>query len=437
MISLAVMGIGFFFKLKLVEGSGFMMLAGTFIPLPADTYILNQTPYASAINIALVGGFFNTVAVLFEKYFVSRLLLFKKGEKIKKMFNESSFSHYFLKYPALVLFVAALTPLPFEPFRLLAITNNYSNSKYSIVTFLGRGIRYWILVVFGNFLLRYQWLTQLIVISLVLYFVNLFRNSWINKETNLERQRRNTIFLSYLSFIAAILFLTFFQVSKHLSWLISAAHFVSDPYDAVWSFAIQVAVAVGVVNLIRLYLIKRYEIQGRYLFIARGNLIIGWAIALTILVDSIAVAIKHTHFQLSAGATILYLWMFALIILSAFIIVESYQTKKILIAETGKFTNGNNELNRLFNIRFLKPINPGIHPIKFSVLLSILAGLLLSLVHVIAEGSAPTVLKTILTFSVLMIIEAVGVFILLIVIGKYLGVLGPIIKRQAKNLKSY
>lgn len=70
-----------------------MMLAGTFIPLPADTYIISQTPYASAINIALVGGFFNTVAVLFEKYFVLRLLLFFKKEKRLKNYLMNQIFH--------------------------------------------------------------------------------------------------------------------------------------------------------------------------------------------------------------------------------------------------------------------------------------------------------------------------------------------------------
>lgn len=80
-----------------------------------------------------------------------------------------------MKFPTLVLFVAAFSPLPFEPFRLLAITNDYSNVKYSIITFLGRGIRYWLLVVLGNFLIEFGWLTRIIAIGLILYFVNLFR----------------------------------------------------------------------------------------------------------------------------------------------------------------------------------------------------------------------------------------------------------------------
>jgi hypothetical protein len=185
--------------------------------------------------------------------------------------------------------------------------------------------------------------------------------------------------------------------------------------------------------LIRLYLIKRYEIQGRYLYIARGNLIIGWAIIVTLLVDSIAVIIAKIHSPLFGGETILYLWMLVLFILSLFILFNSYQIKKFLMAETGKSTNGNNELDRVFNIRFLKPINPSIYPIKFSVLVSVLAGLLLSLVHLIAEGASPILLKTILAFSVLMIIEAVGVFVLLIVIGKYLSILGTITKGQARS----
>ncbi len=179
--SLAMMGIGFFYSLKVIEFSGFMMLAGTFLPLPADTYIIHLTPYLGVVYIALIGGAFNTIAVLFEKYFVSHLLLSERGEKIKKIFNESKLSLYFTKYPALTLFVTAFSFLPYEPFRFLAITNNYSNVKYSIATFFGRGIRYWVLAVFGNFMAGYGWLAWIIAISLILYFISLFKSGWINK----------------------------------------------------------------------------------------------------------------------------------------------------------------------------------------------------------------------------------------------------------------
>lgn len=180
--------------------------------------------------------------------------------------------------------------------------------------------------------------------------------------------------------------------------------------------------------MIRLYLIKKYKIQGRYPFIVRGNLIIGWAIIATLLTDSIAVIITKIHFPLSNAIAILYSGMLVLIILSILILVISYNTRKILVAEKVKSSNSNNELDRVYNIKFLKPINPGIHPIKFSVFISVLTGILLCLVELVGEGPAPTFLRTILTFSAYLLIEGIGVFLLLIIIGPYLGVLGEIKK---------
>jgi hypothetical protein len=64
-------------------------------------------------------------------------------------------------------------------------------------------------------------------------------------EINLKRHHKDTIFLSYLSFIAAVLFCTFFQASKDLTWLSSAAPFLEGLYSVVGIFSVQVAFGVG------------------------------------------------------------------------------------------------------------------------------------------------------------------------------------------------
>jgi hypothetical protein len=81
-----------------------------------------------------------------------------------------------MKSPFGILFMSALTFVPFEPFRFLAITNGYNIVKYSLATLLGRGLRYYAILAFGAFLAQLAWLDWLsgaLAISLAIYFLPL------------------------------------------------------------------------------------------------------------------------------------------------------------------------------------------------------------------------------------------------------------------------
>jgi membrane protein YqaA with SNARE-associated domain len=167
--NLALLGIGFFWHIKIFEFSSYILLAGTVFPIPADHYIIHLPLHFSIFFIGIWGGFMNTGAVYVERYFVSHLLERGRGQRIKKFFRETKISHIFEQYPFAILFFSAVSFIPFEPFRLLAITNNYSMRRYLFATFLGRGIRYFTIAVFGNYMASMNMLNVAISIAFIGY----------------------------------------------------------------------------------------------------------------------------------------------------------------------------------------------------------------------------------------------------------------------------
>ena len=151
-----------------------MLPACTFLPFPADTYILYSSKFFTPINIGILGGFINAVAVIWEKYFIRILIINKKFEKFVVFFNELKFTKLANKNLFLVLLVSAFSFIPFEPFRLIAITHNYDNKKYFTASFLGRGFRYFLLAYFGKKLIHYDWLMYALLISLVVFFYGIY-----------------------------------------------------------------------------------------------------------------------------------------------------------------------------------------------------------------------------------------------------------------------
>ena len=151
-----------------------MLPSSTFLPFPADTYVLYSSKFFTPINIGILGGLINAVAVIWEKYFIRMVIKNKKFEKFVVFFNELKFTKLASKNLFVVLFVSAFSFIPFEPFRLIAITHNYENKRYFTATFLGRGFRYFLLAYFGKQLIQHDWLMYALLLSLLIFFYGVY-----------------------------------------------------------------------------------------------------------------------------------------------------------------------------------------------------------------------------------------------------------------------
>ncbi len=166
-------GLGWWLGHQTAEVLGGILLGGTFLPVPLDVYVLHLSRTFDPLELALIAGALNTVAVLFERWFLLGLMAEGKGHKLREKVRESRWSQWFMAFPFTVLVIGAFSFLPFELFRFMAVVNDYDVPRYSLATFLGRGIRYYALVALGGYLAEVGWLSTVILVVLLLWVASL------------------------------------------------------------------------------------------------------------------------------------------------------------------------------------------------------------------------------------------------------------------------
>jgi membrane protein YqaA with SNARE-associated domain len=158
-----------------LEYGSLMLLAGTFLPMPADTYVLFISEQIDPIRIGIVGGIVNAIAVIFEKYWLKDVMKVGALEKFSVFFANSKFTKYMNKSMFFSLLISGFSFFPHEPFRLVAVVKNYNDFKYFIATFLGRGFRYYLLAIFGDEIRKYDMIGLVLFLSLFGFFWGVFK----------------------------------------------------------------------------------------------------------------------------------------------------------------------------------------------------------------------------------------------------------------------
>lgn len=97
--------------------------------------------------------------------------------KKRKTFQKAI--HYFLLVPFVSLVIAAITPVPFYPFRIIAAVSRYSVKKYLLAIILGRTPRFYTLAYFGHIVV----LPNKIIALLFVFLFTLIVISWFRQET--------------------------------------------------------------------------------------------------------------------------------------------------------------------------------------------------------------------------------------------------------------
>jgi len=134
----------------------YMCLATTIIPLPTPQLVMYMGMAHPHYLVAIVGGIATTIAGLIDYYIITKFVAVKQVkttvEKITHHKTFHSYQNWFMKRPFTVLFVASMTPLPFDPIRIAAILLKYNPKHYALSIFLGRTIRYLFLASVGGML---------------------------------------------------------------------------------------------------------------------------------------------------------------------------------------------------------------------------------------------------------------------------------------------
>ena len=173
LILLASFGIiTFLFSYLLPAYRGFIYLfwlsiiSNTVIPLtPHEPILLLYGQLYSPLLVAICA----TIAVSLIEYINYQILVPILDLKKAKSFREKRYfqraEHYFNKIPFTSLIVSCITPIPFFPFRILAVTTGYSIKRYVFSIFVGRIPRYYVLALTGKMLNLPTWVYIAVIIA--------------------------------------------------------------------------------------------------------------------------------------------------------------------------------------------------------------------------------------------------------------------------------
>jgi membrane protein YqaA with SNARE-associated domain len=124
----------------------YMTCACTFFPLPTPQIIMAYGGRFNPILVAVVGAIGTCMAGLIDYTVMTYVLEFKKIAKLKETNIYRYCTWLYNKIAFISLVIAGFIPIPFEPFRCLAGATRYSKGKYVLALFIGRGLRYYLLV---------------------------------------------------------------------------------------------------------------------------------------------------------------------------------------------------------------------------------------------------------------------------------------------------
>jgi hypothetical protein len=275
--------------------------------------------------------------------------------------------------------------------------------------------------------------------------------------------RRSVTNAALLSFLAAIVFAAAFQLSKSDA-ISSISPFADDPYDIVPSIAFQVALAGGLLALIRWL-----RMQGdpgfshhRARLILRSCLLVSASIAITILTDCLAIA-QVPMTNLSGSYAVL---IGGLVSVAAFGLIAAAASRRawrqlssiaaaqpdeasntlddllddvVTLSERGAFwlrlavrplgrlaESAAAQARRMLTWLNTTWISPRAHPWRFATACALIGGAWLALAKVIFEGPPPNLTVGLLVSAIFIGVELTAVLGSYLLFGGWLGIRPPL-----------
>jgi membrane protein YqaA with SNARE-associated domain len=144
------------------------IISNTLIPLtPHEPILLLYGKLYSSLLVAIVA----TIAVSLIEFINYQILVpVLEINKIKIFREKRSFQraeYYFNRIPFMSLVISCLTPIPFFPFRILAVTIGYSIKKFVFSVIVGRFPRYYVIAFTGKILNLPTWVYITVIITVL------------------------------------------------------------------------------------------------------------------------------------------------------------------------------------------------------------------------------------------------------------------------------
>lgn len=265
---------------------------------------------------------------------------------------------------------------------------------------------------------------------------------------------------TYLALATSLAFWAIFQLSK-IRAIQVASPFANDPYDAVGSFAFQIALALGFLSLARVVSIRdETGARARTPFILHGILLVELCVALSLIADIVAVA-RAWPLLFTQPLLLQLLGLGILVVLfcaTAVLLIQAWResgrpaalappdalgqsirdcwnlvdtiaawltgwlpflkpTRKWITFQVGR-------LARAWN-RYLPFANPDLHPWQFAGVFAVIAGMLLMagilVAEVLVEGPPASPVIALLLMLIFFVGETLVIFVGFLLFGGYLG----------------
>ncbi len=273
-----------------------------------------------------------------------------------------------------------------------------------------------------------------------------------------DKLRQRIYRVTILVTSVAILFILFFQVNKAEPFR-EVSPFVNDPYDAIGSFAIQIAALLGVLNYARgLRLRIEPEQLVKTHLVLRGNALVILAILITLLGDTIAEIISKAPPSVWSDLLLVELFlMFLLTVISTIaLVIISRQVPYLEPPSILTLADALDDLWTLVRVpvekahtvlplafvRWVQDFNldklfarvpwlsPRHHPWRFASALGLLAGIAL-LGFQLREGLPPNARIGLLVAGIFLFAELSGTLLGFLLLGSYLGLRPPLTAHHA------
>ena len=192
LVSAALWLVGLVTGSPLLRFAGFMAGATTFLPLPADAYVLAASVDSPALAVGLVGGGVNAAVVLVERAWLLRLMRHPVFDRFNEFVGTNRWVDLAQRHLFLGLVVGGFSFLPFEPFRLMAVVKDYGRFRYSLATFVGRGFRYYWLARLGMVFDGFGGVRHVVWASLAVFVIGLL-HSYQRYRDQSRRRRADAI----------------------------------------------------------------------------------------------------------------------------------------------------------------------------------------------------------------------------------------------------
>ena len=123
----------------------YMTVACTFFPLPTPQVAMDYGQRFNPFLIAILGGVGSCISGLIDYTLVAIAFRYEKIARVKATRTYRNVERLFSKAAFVSLVIAAFTPIPFEPVKLLACATRYDRIRFVLAVFVGRTPRYLVL----------------------------------------------------------------------------------------------------------------------------------------------------------------------------------------------------------------------------------------------------------------------------------------------------